>query len=127
MGSAWLTTAEYTEGLAGSATQQALLAATSADTVRSRIYSGKPARLLKTRWTQAWAAPDAPEPLPMPLQNILVSEAHERIQRSADPEVVAMPVGQIVGRLNEVRPVSEVMADLLAELDRTLDRLHALR
>ncbi|MCO1655473.1 NAD(P)H-dependent flavin oxidoreductase [Pseudonocardia humida] len=127
MGSAWLTTAEYTQGLAASATQQALLAATSADTVRSRIYSGKPARLLKTRWTQAWAAPDAPEPLPMPLQNILVSEAHERIQRSADPEVVAMPVGQIVGRLNEVRPVAEVVADLLAEFDRTLDRLHALR
>jgi NAD(P)H-dependent flavin oxidoreductase YrpB (nitropropane dioxygenase family) len=127
MGSAWLTTAEYTEGLAASATQQALLAATSADTVRSRIYSGKPARLLKTRWTQAWAAPDAPEPLPMPLQNILVSEAHERIQRSADPEVVAMPVGQIVGRMNEIRPVADVMADLLAELDRTLDRLHSLR
>jgi NAD(P)H-dependent flavin oxidoreductase YrpB (nitropropane dioxygenase family) len=126
MGSAWLTTAEYTAGLAASATQRALLAATSADTVRSRIYSGKPARLLKTRWTQAWAAPDAPEPLPMPLQNILVSEAHERIQRSADPEVVAMPVGQIVGRLNEVRPVAEVMADLLTELDRTLDRLRTL-
>jgi NAD(P)H-dependent flavin oxidoreductase YrpB (nitropropane dioxygenase family) len=127
MGSAWLTTSEYTEGLPASATQRALLAATSADTVRSRIYSGKPARLLKTRWTQAWAAPDAPEPLPMPLQNILVSEAHERIQRAADPEVVAMPVGQIVGRLNEVRPVADVMADLLAELERTLDRLHTLR
>ncbi|WP_214400946.1 NAD(P)H-dependent flavin oxidoreductase [Pseudonocardia lacus] len=127
MGSIWLTTAEYTEGLAASATQQALLAATSADTVRSRIYSGKPARLLRTRWTQAWAAPGAPEPLPMPLQNILVSEAHERIQRSADPEVVAMPVGQVVGRLNEIRPVSEVVADLLAELDRTLDRLSTLR
>jgi len=29
----------------------ALLAATSSDTVRSRIYSGKPARLLRNRWT----------------------------------------------------------------------------
>jgi NAD(P)H-dependent flavin oxidoreductase YrpB (nitropropane dioxygenase family) len=127
MGSAWLTTAEYTEGLPASAMQRALLGATSSDTVRSRIYSGKPARLLKTRWTQAWAAPDAPEPLPMPLQNILVSEAHTRIMRAEDPEVVAMPVGQIVGRMNEVRPVAEVMASLLTELDETLDRLGKLR
>jgi NAD(P)H-dependent flavin oxidoreductase YrpB (nitropropane dioxygenase family) len=127
MGSAWLTTAEYSEGLPVSAMQNALLAASSGDTVRSRIYSGKPARLLKTRWTQAWASPDAPEPLPMPLQNILVSEAHARIMRAEDPEVVAMPVGQIVGRLNEVRPVAEVMAGLVGELEETLDRLGKLR
>jgi NAD(P)H-dependent flavin oxidoreductase YrpB (nitropropane dioxygenase family) len=127
MGSAWLTTAEYSEGLPASAMQRALLAASSTDTVRSRIYSGKPARLLKTRWTQAWAAPDAPEPLPMPLQNILVSEAHARIMRAEDPEVVAMPVGQIVGHLNEVRPVAEVMSSLVAELNETLDRLSNLQ
>ena len=36
--------------------QEALLAATSADTVRRRIYTGKPARLLKSRWTDAWDA-----------------------------------------------------------------------
>jgi NAD(P)H-dependent flavin oxidoreductase YrpB (nitropropane dioxygenase family) len=126
MGSAWLTTAEYTEGLPASAMQRALLSASSADTVRSRIYSGKPARLLKTRWTQAWSAPEAPEPLPMPLQNILVSEAHARIMRAEDPEVVAMPVGQIVGRLNEVRPVAEVMSGLVGELKEVLERLGKL-
>jgi NAD(P)H-dependent flavin oxidoreductase YrpB (nitropropane dioxygenase family) len=63
----------------------------------------------------------------MPLQNILVSEAHTRIMRAEDPEVVAMPVGQIVGRLNEVRPVAEVMTALLSELEETLDRLGKLR
>src|SRR5690606_18224929 len=82
MGSAFLTSAEYDLGVrreSGISTiQQALLDATSADTVRRRIYTGKPARLLKSRWTDAWDAPDAPEPLPMPLQNILVSEAHQR-------------------------------------------------
>ena len=77
--------------------QEALLRATSGDTVRRRIYTGKPARLLKTRWTEAWDAPDAPEPLPMPLQNILVSEAHQRMNESDNPDTVAMPVGQIVG------------------------------
>ena len=123
-GSIWLTTAEYQLGI-GTATQRALLAATSSDTVRSRVYSGKPARLLRTKWTDAWAAPEAPAPLPMPLQNILVGEAHRRIAASDDPSVVAMPVGQIVGRMNEIRPVADVMADLVAEFDRTVDRLAA--
>ncbi|MDX8029345.1 nitronate monooxygenase family protein [Lentzea sp. BCCO 10_0856] len=123
MGSYWLTTAEYTQS---PLTQKALLAATSSDTVRTRIYTGKPARLLKTRWTEAWSAPGAPEPLPMPLQNLLVSEAHLRIARSDDPSVVSMPVGQVVGRMNEVRPVADVMADLLREFGETVERLTKL-
>ena len=62
--------------------QQALLAATSSDTVRSRIYSGKPARLLRNRWTAAWEQPGAPAPLPMPLQNLLVAQAHQRLMQA---------------------------------------------
>jgi NAD(P)H-dependent flavin oxidoreductase YrpB (nitropropane dioxygenase family) len=107
--------------------QRALVAAGSDQTVRSRIYSGKPARLLKTKWTEAWSEPGAPEPLPMPLQNLLVAEAHRRIANSDDPGVVAMPVGQIVGRMNEVRPVAELVADLVAEFDDTVARLDKLR
>jgi len=121
MGSAWLVTAEYSIGAGGLRT--ALLNATSSDTVRSRIYSGKPARLLKNKWTQAWAEPGAPAPLPMPLQNVLVAEAHRRLIESGDPEVVPMPAGQIVGRLNEVRPVADVIADLVSEAGETLRRL----
>jgi NAD(P)H-dependent flavin oxidoreductase YrpB (nitropropane dioxygenase family) len=126
MGSYWLTTQEYAVGLENSALRAALLAATSSDTVRSRIYSGKPARLLKNKWTQAWEEADAPEPLPMPLQNLLVSEAHQRLMESGDPGVVPMPVGQIVGRMNSVRPVADVMASLLAEADEVLARLGKL-
>ena len=95
--------------------------------MRSRIYSGKPARLLKNRWTQAWTEPGAPEPLPMPLQNLLVSEAHQRLMQSGQPDVLPMPVGQIVGRMNEVRPVAEVIAGLMREADETISRLGGLR
>ncbi|UZG56741.1 NAD(P)H-dependent flavin oxidoreductase [Rhodococcus opacus] len=131
MGSYWLTTSEYKLGSASSegpsAIQRALLGATSADTVRSRIYSGKPARLLKTKWTDAWSKPDAPAPLPMPLQNLLVSEAHQRIAASENPDVVAMPVGQIVGRMNEIRPVAEVMDELVKGFDSAVSRLDSFR
>ncbi|WP_432677711.1 NAD(P)H-dependent flavin oxidoreductase [Rhodococcus pyridinivorans] len=130
MGSYWLTTSEYKLGAAAhgpSSIQRALLGASSSDTVRSRIYSGKPARLLKTKWTEAWSKPVAPEPLPMPLQNILVSEAHQRMSAADDPEAVAMPVGQVVGRMNEIRPVAEIMADLVRGYDEAVDRLNEAR
>ena len=127
MGSVWLVAEEYTLGGDGNTSvRQALLDATSADTVRSRIYSGKPARLVKSRWTKAWAAPGAPEPLPMPLQNLLVDEAHRRIAAAADPKVVAMPVGQVVGRMNTVRPVAAILADVVRETDETLTALGRL-
>lgn len=131
MGSAFLTAAEYDLGArAGdgpSVIQQALLGATSSDTVRRRIYSGKPARLLKSRWTDAWDAPDAPDPLPMPLQNVLVAEAHARMSQSQDPTAVAMPVGQIVGRMNEIRPAAEIVADLVSGYAAATRRLDDIR
>ncbi|MFT4124809.1 MAG: nitronate monooxygenase [Gordonia sp. (in: high G+C Gram-positive bacteria)] len=128
MGTYWLAAAEYRLGMPAdqegpSTVQQALLAATSRDTVRRRIYSGKPARLLKTRWTDAWDAAGAPAPLPMPLQNLLVAEAHSRISASADPGVVAMPAGQIVGRMHTITPVAELIADMVSEYEESVTRL----
>lgn len=131
MGSAFLTSAEYDLGVrqaSGVSTiQQAMLDATSSDTVRRKIYTGKPARLLKSRWTDAWDADSAPEPLPMPLQNILVSEAHQRMNESSDPTAVAMPVGQIVGRMNEIRPVADIIAELVSGFEDASKRLDGIR
>jgi NAD(P)H-dependent flavin oxidoreductase YrpB (nitropropane dioxygenase family) len=127
MGSAWLATEEYATTTSAPAVTAAVLAASSSDTTRSRIYSGKPARLLKNRWTDAWEQPDAPQPLPMPLQNLLVSEAHQRLIRSGQPDVVPMPAGQIVGRITEVRPVAAVMAVLVEETSEALQKLNGLR
>ncbi|BBH18499.1 putative 2-nitropropane dioxygenase [Nocardioides baekrokdamisoli] len=126
-GSVWLTTAEYQNLNTNKGMTEAFLRATSADTVRTKVYTGKPARLLKTKWTEAWAAEDAPSPLPMPLQNLLVADAHNRMNAHGDPDVISMPVGQIVGTMNEVRPVADVMADLVAEFEATVDRLDKIR
>ena len=126
-GSIWLGTEEYQQLNTHSGWTDAFLRATSSDTVRTRIYTGKPARLLKTKWTQAWAEEGAPDPLPMPLQNLLVSGAHNAINAHGDPEVVSMPVGQIVGRMNEVRPVADVMTDLVAGFEEAVAHLDKIR
>src|SRR5437588_7051503 len=67
-GSVWLTVAE--SDLAPPIMEK-LLAASSTDTVRSRSMTGKPARQLRTAWTEAWESADSPGTLPMPLQFIL--------------------------------------------------------
>jgi NAD(P)H-dependent flavin oxidoreductase YrpB (nitropropane dioxygenase family) len=128
MGSIWLGTEEYRGmGANSEAWETAFTRATSSDTVRTRVYTGKPARLLKTKWTEAWAEEGAPAPLPMPLQNLLVAEAHSRISAANDPDVISMPIGQIVGRMNEVLPVAEVIASLVSEYDEAVDRLESYR
>jgi NAD(P)H-dependent flavin oxidoreductase YrpB (nitropropane dioxygenase family) len=63
----------------------------------------------------------------MPLQNLLVAQAHNRINASNDPDVISMPVGQIVGRMNEVRPVAEVIASLVGEYEEAVQRLESYR
>jgi NAD(P)H-dependent flavin oxidoreductase YrpB (nitropropane dioxygenase family) len=121
-GSVWLTTKESnTPDLV----MDKLLAARSTDTVRSRAYTGKPARQLRTAWTDAWEAPGSPGTLPMPLQFILNAEAMKRINRSGNRELTGMPVGQVVSRMNVVRSAKEVVFDMVNEYVDTVGRLEA--
>jgi len=128
-GSIWLTVAEAE---ASPVLTEKLLRATSRDTVRTRSMTGKPARLLRTPWTEAWDGPDSPGPLPMPLQFMLNADAQARIghyartERSRARELVGIPVGQIVGRMNEVRPSREVIHDIVSEFVDTVERLEGL-
>ena len=122
-GSIWLTVAESnTDGAA----LQNLLGATSRDTVRSRAMTGKPARQLRTHWTDAWEQPDAPKTLPMPLQGILYAEASRRFTRAQSKELTGYPVGQIVGRMDRVRPARDVVFDMVQEWIETTERMSKL-
>ena len=95
--------------------------------------TGKPARQLKTKWTDAWDAPSSPGALPMPLQFMLTADAVQRFHTFASDEttgareLIGQPVGQIVGRMNEVRATRDVVADLARELRETCARLAGSR
>lgn len=128
MGSVWLTTEEAETH---PVVKEKFLKAGSRDTTRSRSVTGKPARQLRSAWTEAWDGPDSPGPLPMPLQPRLVREAQLRIARSAhkSPGAAALInyfVGQIVGTMNHVRPVRRVVEELVQEYADTMERLDAL-
>jgi len=119
-GSMWLTVAEADTG---PLIMDKLLAAKSSDTVRSRSLTGKPARMLRTAWTEAWERDDSPGTLPMPLQFLLNSYANRRMGRNAPPQLVGMPVGQVVSRMNNVRTTKQVIFDMVEEYVAATERL----
>ncbi|TSB19766.1 NAD(P)H-dependent flavin oxidoreductase [Streptomyces benahoarensis] len=124
LGSLWLTTEEAE--LHSRRLTAKLLAAGPGDTVRSRALTGKPARQLRTAWTDAWDAADGPGTLPMPLQGLLVAEANSRIQRHEVEPLLGTPVGQIVGRMNSERSVQAVFDDLTRGFEKAVDRINRI-
>jgi NAD(P)H-dependent flavin oxidoreductase YrpB (nitropropane dioxygenase family) len=122
-GSIWLTVAESDMT---PPVMEKLLAAGSSDTVRSRSMTGKPARMLRTEWTDAWEGPDSPGTLPMPLQYMLTSDATRRIAKFQVKELLGMPVGQIVGEMNKVRPAKDVIFDMVEEFIEVTEGLSGL-
>jgi hypothetical protein len=62
----------------------------------------------------------------MPLQYMLISDAQRRINKYQVKELTTMPVGQIVGRMNRVRPVRDVMYDLVDEFVEASEHVHKL-
>ena len=128
-GSVWLTT-EEAETMP--VVKEKFLAATSSDTVRSRSLTGKPARMLRTAWTDEWERPDTPDPLGMPLQSALIGDPQLRINAAAGhpgakaAELATYFVGQVVGSLNKVRPTRAVVLDMVGEFIDTIDRLGEL-
>ncbi|WP_030676359.1 NAD(P)H-dependent flavin oxidoreductase [Streptomyces cellulosae] len=124
LGSMWLTTTEA--DMHSPALTRKLLAAGSGDTVRSRALTGKPARQLRTEWTDAWDDPDGPGTLPMPLQGLLVAEAVSRIQKYEVEPLLGTPVGQIVGRMTSERSVQAVFDDLTRGFERAVDRINRI-
>ena len=122
-GSIWLNTRECAQP---EVMYKKFREATSSDAVRSRAYTGKPARQLRTAWTEAWDNPENPQPLGMPLQYMLNAEAQDRIRRSENEALIGTPIGQLVGSMKEPKTVREVVEDLREEYTRTVESLPRL-
>jgi len=129
-GSVWLTTEEAETH---PVVKEKLLAAGSADTIRSRSRTGKPARQLKSAWTEEWDDPATPQPLGMPIQPVLVNAALDRIDRAAyrkgsgAEQLANYFVGQIVGTMNTSKPAAQVVFDMVDEfIEATQSLAHQL-
>ena len=111
-GTLWLATKESkTESFL----KQRIIDANVEDAVQSRAMSGKPIRQLRSRWSDIWKDPDAPETLPMPLHGMLVEDVLRDIKEAKIEDWMTTPAGQAIVGIDSVKSVSSVIRDVSDE------------
>ena len=128
-GSVWLMTEESeTDAIV----REKFAAASSADTMRSRVRTGKLARQLRSAWHDEWESADSPGALPMPLMEMISDSAFQKIGQAAaagSPEAYRLQsyfVGQAVGMLGSVRPAAEVVYSMIESYIEAVARLNEI-
>ena len=108
--------------------QAAYIKASSRDTVRSRSFTGKPCRMLRNEWTEAWETPGNPEPLGMPLQYMVSGMAVAATNKYPNEtvDVAFNPVGQVVGQFTRVEKSAAVIERWVKEYLEATGRLEAI-
>jgi len=126
-GSLWLA---VEEAAAQPAEKDSYLNASSEDTIRSKAWTGKPARMLKNKWTEAWENPENPDPLPMPLQGMITFDAMRRTSMYAGSgntqEVSFNAAGQVIGQVKQIESVKDVIFRMINEYLDSVERLNEL-
>ena len=111
--------------------KETLLATPEDGTVISRSYTGKTCRVVRNDWTNHYDQhPDELQPFPQ--QAIASGRAGVNHLGSPDGTVVEvnkefMPCGQGVGAIDELVPAGELIDRMLAEAERTIDRIASVR
>lgn len=128
-GSVWLMTEESETD---ATVREKFAAASSADTMRSRVRTGKLARQLRSAWHDEWESADSPGALPMPLMEMISDSAFQKIGQAAaagSPEAYRLQsyfVGQAVGMLGSVRPAAEVVYSMIESYIEAVARLNEI-
>lgn len=113
--------------------KQAVVSAGDTDTTRTRCYSGKPMRCRTNDYINDWES--RPQDIqPFPHQALLshqtgviggIGGITDEARLSMDSSCFAM--GQSAGGVRDVRPVAEIVADIMQSAGAAIDRLAALK
>jgi NAD(P)H-dependent flavin oxidoreductase YrpB (nitropropane dioxygenase family) len=106
--------------------KQRLREAKSEDAIQTRMWTGKPCRVLRSKLTDAFEQNEAPPPLKYPLEVFLLAEPRLRINRARARDFMTSPVGQIVGDIKEESSVRRIIEDMLNEYVESMERLNVL-
>jgi NAD(P)H-dependent flavin oxidoreductase YrpB (nitropropane dioxygenase family) len=99
--------------------KQAIVDATEEGTTVSRTVTGKPARIIRSKWTDYWVR-EGREPLPMPYQGAIAGPVMAAANRDKRGDINPGFAGQGIGMIKAVRPASEIFRDLVAGTERAL-------
>ena len=103
-----------------------LVASGSEDTVITRAHSGKPCRVVRSDWIDAWAEPAAPAPLGMPQQQVLTGDVFASIHEHDDERLIYEAAGQSVFGIRGETTVAAQMTQLVDEMDAAWARMRRL-
>ncbi len=119
-GTVWLPTKESDHLMIQ---KQALLDATAGDTVRTRVYSGKPSRFLRNAFTDAWDRPGAPKPLGLPYQIAVIDDVVRAAFDYDRTDIMRHEASQSVGLIKEMKTTRQTVFDFVDEAQETADRM----
>lgn len=100
--------------------KQAILDSSEESTMVSKSITGKPARIIRSKWGEAWANSDK-APLPMPYQGMISSRVMAAGRHARRADIVPGFAGQGIGMIHEVRPAADVLRDLAAGAEAALN------
>ncbi len=110
--------------------RESILKAHEDSTLRTRCYTGKPCRVIRTPYAMEWER-DPSKIKPFPEQSLI--SARNGVMNytglrngDVDPERTFMPSGQGAGLIREIKPAAEVFADIVREAEAALTRAQAL-
>jgi NAD(P)H-dependent flavin oxidoreductase YrpB (nitropropane dioxygenase family) len=101
--------------------KQAIVEAAEDGTVISRTVTGKPARIIRSLWTEAWANAGL-EPLPMPYQGAVAGPVMAAANRAGRGDINPGFAGQGIGMIRAVRPAAEILEEIAFGTEQALKR-----
>jgi NAD(P)H-dependent flavin oxidoreductase YrpB (nitropropane dioxygenase family) len=116
VGSAFLAT--YEAGIA-EFQKKAIVEASEEGTTVTRSVTGKPARYIRSKWTDAWLESDL-EPLPMPFQSAISGPVMAAAFAAQRGDVAPGFAGQGIGMIHAIRPAAQVLQEIVAGAEKAL-------
>ncbi len=102
-----------------------VIESTDEDAIISKIYTGKTARVLKCKYTERWQQADAPQTLPMPLQNLYSpmpvflstedSYSSSLFDKPGLQDYATTAAGSAVGLIKQRKSVRGIMENMMTE------------
>jgi enoyl-[acyl-carrier protein] reductase II len=103
--------------------RDAIVRATEADTIRTRAYTGKPARTITNPYAESWEKrQDEIQPFPMQAMHSVQQRVMDYmgVGDTFDASRTFMPAGQGAGMVHEIKPAAEVVRDIIREAEEVI-------
>ena len=111
------------ESQAAQGYREAIVEAHDDSTMRTRAYTGKPARTIKTKYAEGWESKaDQIQPFPMQAGVSLQNGVMDYMGRTPqfDVQRTFLPAGQGSGAIHDVRPAADVFRQIVLEAEQII-------